>query len=93
MGEMIHFENDKFPENDTESQFSKILESLARCSCRLVKSFKKNKNSKKKPCVDKELSDLKKTVIKLGSVLKKQPFNLKLKNKSLKYSEECSKLI
>jgi hypothetical protein len=61
MEEMIHFENYKFPENDTgihelaESQFSKILENLARHSCKLVKSFKKNKNSKKKPWVDREL--------------------------------------
>ena len=76
MEEMIHFENYKFQENDTgielaESQFSKILENLARRSCKLVKSFKKNKNSKKKPWVDRELSDLKKTVIQLGSALKK----------------------
>lgn len=57
--EMIQFENYKFQENDTgielaESQFSKILENLARRSCKLVKSFKKNKNSKKKPWVDRE---------------------------------------
>ena len=82
MEEMIHFEHYKFPENDielAESQCSKILENLAQRSCKLVKSFKKNKNSKKKSWVDRELSDLKKTVIQLGSALKKQPFNLKLK--------------
>jgi RAB protein geranylgeranyltransferase component A len=55
------------------------LENLAQRSCKWVKSFKKNKNSKKKSWVDRELSDLKKTVIQLGSALKKQPFNLKLK--------------
>lgn len=53
MEEIIHFENNKFQENDTgielaESQFSKILENLARGSCKLVKSFRKNKNSKRK---------------------------------------------
>jgi hypothetical protein len=32
-----------------------VLENLARRSCKLVKSFKKNKNSKKKPWVDREL--------------------------------------
>ena len=63
MEEMIHFENDKFPEELAESQFSKILENLARHSCKLVKSFKKNKNSKNKPWVDRKLSDLKKTVV------------------------------
>jgi hypothetical protein len=66
MEEMINFENYKFQENDTgielaESQFSKILENIARHSCKLVKFFKKNKNSKKKRWVDRELSDLKKT--------------------------------
>jgi hypothetical protein len=95
--EIIQFENYKFQENDTgielaESQFSKILENLARHSCKLVKSFKKNKNSKKKPWVDRELSGLTKTVIKLGSALKKQPL-VQLKNNFLKYSKECKKLI
>jgi hypothetical protein len=91
MEEMINFENYQFQENDTgielaERQFSKILENLTQHSCKLVKFFKKNKNSKQKPWVDRELSDLKKTVIQLGSALKKQPFNLQLKNNSLKYS-------
>jgi ubiquinone biosynthesis protein Coq4 len=59
---------------------------------KLVKSFKKNKNSKKKPWVDRELSGLTKTVIKLGSALKKQPL-VQLKNNFLKYSKECKKVI
>lgn len=96
MEEIIHFENNKLQENDTgielaESQFSKILENLTRRSCKFVKSFKKNKNSKKKTWIDRELSDLKKTVIQLGSALKKQPFNIQLKNNFLKYSKECKK--
>ena len=38
------------------------------------------------------MTDLKKTVSQLGNLLKKQPFNLNLKNNFLTRSKECKKL-
>ena len=85
MEEIVNFENNDFQKSDTgieiaESQLSNMFQKLAQHSCKLVKTFKKRRN-KKKPWVDRELSDLKRTVIQLGSMLKKQPFNNQLKSK------------
>jgi hypothetical protein len=95
---MVHYENSDFEKNkvgveNAEQELGKIFESLAQQSCKIIRCFKKKISKKKKPWVDRELTDLKKTVSQLGNLLKKQPFNLNLENNLLTRSKECKKLI
>jgi hypothetical protein len=53
------------------------IKNLAKKSCRFV-HFNKKKVKKKKSWIDTEFKDLKKTVLNLGSEVKKQPFNSQL---------------
>ena len=53
------------------------IKNLAKKSCWFV-HFNKKKVKKKKSWIDTEFKDLKKTVLNLGSEVKKQPFNSQL---------------
>ena len=64
------------------------IKNLAKKSCRFV-HFNKKKVKKKKSWIDTEFKDLKKTVLDLGSEVKKQRFNLQLR---VNYFTHCKKL-
>ena len=53
----------------------------------------KKKVQKKKPWIDTEFKDLKKTVLNLGSEVKKQPFNLQLRVNYFIYCKELKKML
>ena len=90
--ETTHFEKNNCGVEKAEQNLRNIFVNLAQHSCRIVKPFRKQKSCKNKPWADRELADLKKTVFKLGSALKKQPYDLHIKNSFLKYSKDCKKL-
>ena len=95
--EILLFENANFEQNindvdKAEFQLNNIFKTLSVHSCRILKTGKKKKK-KKKPWTDNELKDLRKTVSRLGNLLKYDPFNQNLKNQFFKYSKDCKKLI
>jgi hypothetical protein len=82
--QIVSFENSSFEKNSTgideaSDDLNNIFQNLAKKSCRFV-HLNKKKVKKKKPWIDTEFKDLKKTVLNLGSEVKKQPFNLQLKS-------------
>ena len=94
--EILLFENSNFEKNihevdKAELQLNNIFKTLSVRACKILKTGKKKK--KKKPFIDNELKDLKKTVSRLGNLLKNDPYNQNLKNQFLKHSKDCKKLI
>jgi hypothetical protein len=91
--QIVSFENSSFEKNSTgideaSDDLNNIFQNLVKKSCRFVHLKKKNVK-KKKPWIDTEFKDLKKTVLDLGSEVKKQPFNLQLR---VNYFTHCKKL-
>ena len=78
--QIVSFENSSFEKNCTgideaSSDLNNIFQNLAKQSCRFV-HLNKKKVKKKKSWIDTEFKDLMKTVLNVGSEVKKQPFNL-----------------
>jgi hypothetical protein len=91
--QIVSFENSSFEKNSTgideaSDDLNNIFQNLAKKSCRFV-HLNKKKIKKKKPWIDTEFKDLMKTVLNLGSEVKKQPFNLQLR---VNYFTHCKKL-
>jgi hypothetical protein len=75
--QIVSFENSSFEKNSTgideaSDDLNNIFQNLAKRSCRFV--HLKKKKVKKKPWIDTEFKDLKKTVLDLGSEVKKTTF-------------------
>ena len=95
---ILNFENTSFEENcfgvdQAESALNNIFHTLSVRSCKTIKTFKKKKKKKKKPWNDNELLDLRKSVSRLGNLLKNDPYNNELRTRFLKCSKDCKKLI
>ena len=80
--QIVSFENSSFEKNSTgidkaSDDLNNIFQNLAKKSCQFV-HLKKKKVKKKKPWIDTEFKDLKKTVLDLGSEVKKKLFIYKV---------------
>ncbi|CAC5404850.1 unnamed protein product [Mytilus coruscus] len=71
------------------SNIKNIFESLANKSCKIVRYKKfKQKILNRKPWVDHEVRDLKKTIKPKGAKLRQEPFNLELKCNFFTHAEK-----
>ncbi|CAG2201512.1 unnamed protein product [Mytilus edulis] len=76
------------------SDIKNIFESLANKSCKIVRYKKvKQKILNRKPWVDHEVRDLKKTIKAKGAKLRREPFNLELKCKFFTHAKKLKKLV
>ncbi|CAG2240181.1 unnamed protein product [Mytilus edulis] len=76
------------------SDIKNIFESLANKSCKIVRYKKvKQKILNRKPWVDHEVRDLKKTIKAIGAKLRREPFNLELKCNFFTHAKKLKKLV
>ncbi|CAC5395340.1 unnamed protein product [Mytilus coruscus] len=94
------FEDSQFEQtflgiDKTTSNIKKnIFESLANKACKIIRYKKfKQKILNRKPWVDHEVRDLKKTIKAKGAKLRREPFNLELKCNFFTHAKKLKKLV
>ena len=91
--QILSYENTNYEQNTqgidkaTEA-LNSILQDLAMKSCKVI-NCRKKKAKKKNPWFDNQLRDLKKTVLMLGTKMKNEPFNKKIR---CDYFTHCKKM-
>ena len=99
INKIVNFEDsqyDKTPSGIDQAthDLNEIFENLATKSCKSIKFKKvKSKRLNKKPWADNEIRELKKTINIYGDKLRKNPFDLNIKNTFYKHCKELKKLV